>query len=71
MEHVVQQNAALVEEASAATEAMRDEAATLLQRVARFELGGAVASLPGRAPSAAPARQLAAAVKPPQVLLAA
>jgi methyl-accepting chemotaxis protein len=43
MEHVVQQNAALVEEASAATESMRDEAAALLERVSRFELGDSAA----------------------------
>ncbi len=48
MEHVVQQNAALVEEASAATESMRDEAAALLERVSRFHLGGDAASLPGQ-----------------------
>jgi len=38
MEQVVQQNATLVEEASAATESMKDQAAALLQAVARFKL---------------------------------
>jgi hypothetical protein len=35
----VQQNASLVEEASAATESMKDQAALLLQAVSRFQLG--------------------------------
>jgi methyl-accepting chemotaxis protein len=39
MEQVVQQNASLVEEASAATEAMKGQANLLLQMVARFNLG--------------------------------
>jgi methyl-accepting chemotaxis protein len=38
MEQVVQQNATLVEEASAATESMKDQAAGLLHAVARFKL---------------------------------
>jgi methyl-accepting chemotaxis protein len=39
MEQVVQQNASLVEEASAATESMKEQAAALLQAVSRFHLG--------------------------------
>jgi hypothetical protein len=39
MDQVVQQNASLVEEATAATESMRDQARSLLQTVARFKLG--------------------------------
>jgi methyl-accepting chemotaxis protein len=39
MEQVVQQNASLVEEASAATESMKDQAAALLAAVSRFQLG--------------------------------
>jgi methyl-accepting chemotaxis protein len=39
MDQVVQQNASLVEEATAATESMKDQAASLLQTVARFKLG--------------------------------
>ncbi|MEJ8838602.1 methyl-accepting chemotaxis protein [Ramlibacter sp. AN1133] len=44
MDHVVQQNAALVEEAAAAAESMKEQAALLLQRVARFRLEEAVAA---------------------------
>jgi methyl-accepting chemotaxis protein len=40
MEQVVQQNASLVEEASAATESMKAQAGALLETVARFKLGG-------------------------------
>jgi methyl-accepting chemotaxis protein len=40
MDQVVQQNASLVEEAAAATESMKSQAAALLQMVARFNLGG-------------------------------
>jgi methyl-accepting chemotaxis protein len=39
MDHVVQQNASLVEEAAAATQSMKDQAAALLQMIARFQLG--------------------------------
>jgi methyl-accepting chemotaxis protein len=39
MEQVVQQNASLVEEASAATESMKEQAAVLLQAVGRFRVG--------------------------------
>jgi methyl-accepting chemotaxis protein len=41
MEQVVQQNASLVEEATAATESMKDQANLLLQLVERFNLGDA------------------------------
>jgi methyl-accepting chemotaxis protein len=69
MEQVVQQNASLVEEASAATESMKDQAAALLNAVSRFELGepppiatrpqpsmmrGAPAPLPSRPGAALP-----------------
>ena len=40
MEQVVQQNASLVEEATAATESMKDQAGALLQTVSRFKLNG-------------------------------
>jgi methyl-accepting chemotaxis protein len=40
MEQVVQQNASLVEEATAATESMKEQAGALLQTVAHFKLGG-------------------------------
>jgi methyl-accepting chemotaxis protein len=41
MDQVVQQNASLVEEATAATESMKDQAAALLRSVSRFKLDGA------------------------------
>jgi methyl-accepting chemotaxis protein len=44
MEQVVQQNASLVEEATAATESMKDQAGALLQTVSRFKLNGQSAS---------------------------
>jgi methyl-accepting chemotaxis protein len=40
MDQVVQQNASMVEEATAATESMKEQAAALLQLVSRFKLGG-------------------------------
>jgi methyl-accepting chemotaxis protein len=40
MEQVVQQNASLVEQATAATESMKDQAGSLMQTVSRFKLGG-------------------------------
>ncbi|MBE7368791.1 methyl-accepting chemotaxis protein [Ramlibacter pallidus] len=39
MDQVVQQNASLVEEASAATESMKEQAGALLRTVSRFDLG--------------------------------
>ena len=44
MEQVVQQNASLVEEASAATESMKEQASMLLRAVSRFRLGEEVAN---------------------------
>ncbi len=44
MDQVVQQNASLVEEATAATESMKEQAAALLQLVSRFRLQGAQAT---------------------------
>jgi hypothetical protein len=38
MEQAVQQNASMVEEAAAATDALRDQAGTLFRLVARFQL---------------------------------
>ncbi len=46
MDEVTQQNAALVEEASAAAEAMQEQAATLATSVRLFKLDGAPAALP-------------------------
>jgi hypothetical protein len=47
MDQVVQQNASLVEEATAATESMKEQAGSLLDTVSRFKLGeGAAQSQP-------------------------
>ena len=51
MDHVVQQNASLVEEAAAATESMKGEAAGLQQLVARFRVAAGEAQ-PASAPVA-------------------
>jgi methyl-accepting chemotaxis protein len=40
MDHVVQQNAALVEEATGAAESMKEQAGSLLDLVSKFNLGG-------------------------------
>jgi methyl-accepting chemotaxis protein len=65
MEQVVQQNASLVEEASAATESMKEQAEALLHAVSRFHLGddhAAIAPIRVRPGSAlAPAHAMAAA----------
>ena len=77
MEQVVQQNASLVEEAAASTESLKEEARTLLQRVARFRLGaeeagGGTATVPGalqpirvRPAATSPAAPWPAALLPP------
>jgi methyl-accepting chemotaxis protein len=52
MEQVVQQNASLVEEASAATESMKDQAGALLDAVSRFQLGDLEAPINPLRPSA-------------------
>ena len=52
MERVVQQNASLVEEASAATESMKEQATALLRTVAQFRLDGSFAA--PAAPQVAP-----------------
>jgi methyl-accepting chemotaxis protein len=51
MDHTVQQNASLVEEAAAATESMKQQAMALLQLVARFRIGEAVAAPRPEAPA--------------------
>jgi hypothetical protein len=56
MEQVVQQNASLVEEVSAATESMKEEAVALFGLVSRFRLGdGAPAAPAATSRKAAPA----------------
>jgi hypothetical protein len=60
MDQVVQQNASLVEEATAATESMKEQAASLLQLVSRFKLGGEQGepkTLQAATPRSAPARK--------------
>jgi methyl-accepting chemotaxis protein len=62
MDQVVQQNASLVEEATAATESMKEQASALLQVVSRFRLRGAegeVATLQAVRPRAAAPRAAA------------
>ena len=54
MDQVVQQNASLVEEATAATESMKEQAGSLLQMVARFKL--ADRPLPAPLPAVEPIR---------------
>nr|ACF98222.1 putative methyl-accepting chemotaxis protein [uncultured bacterium 2304] len=58
MEHVVQQNASLVEESTAATQSMKEQADTLLQLVARFRLAEEVAQ-----PALPPAQQAPAPIR--------
>jgi methyl-accepting chemotaxis protein len=76
MERVVQQNASLVEEAAAATESLKEQAAGLLRLVSRFKLGDAPeAHRPHPAPRAGtPApirvRPPASAALPPAVAAA-
>jgi methyl-accepting chemotaxis protein len=53
MDQVVQQNASLVEEATAATESMRVQASSLLQMVGRFNLGAGQSAYTPLAPIAA------------------
>ena len=77
MDTVVQQNASLVEEAAAATEAMKAQAATLLELVSRFQIDASdaaptldlrpVASLPPRATAAPPSRLDRGAHKSPRL----
>ncbi|MEJ8840439.1 methyl-accepting chemotaxis protein [Ramlibacter sp. AN1133] len=64
MDQVVQQNASLVEESTAATEAMKEQAGTLLKLVARFRIGDEAAAAP--APAERP-RQAIAVVPPIRV----
>jgi methyl-accepting chemotaxis protein len=49
MDHVTQQNAALVEEAAAATESMQDQARSLADAVSVFKLDHAAAPAAARA----------------------
>ncbi|HWI83615.1 MAG TPA: hypothetical protein VNT59_16410, partial [Ramlibacter sp.] len=63
MDQVTQQNAALVEEASAAAQSMREQAGELVQAVSLFKLGGqALAARP--APQLPASRGHGAGAKP-------
>lgn len=55
MDQVTQQNAALVEEAAAATASLQDQASSLTQAVAAFNVGEAQTAAAPAAPSRAPA----------------
>jgi len=59
MDRVVQQNASLVEEATAATESMKEQAAALLALVSRFQVDGAQAAPAAPARPAPPAPPIA------------
>jgi len=65
MDQVVQQNASLVEEAAAATESMKSQAAALLQMVSRFNIGHGQAAYTPVQPLAAAAAPAAPAVEMP------
>jgi methyl-accepting chemotaxis protein len=69
MDQVTQQNAALVEETAAASEAMREQAAGLSQAVSAFKIGNvATVAAPVRTPARPAAKpSTAVAVRPPQV----
>ena len=68
MDQVVQQNASLVEEAAAATESMKSQAASLLQMVSRFNLGHAQAAFTALQPAARPQGAAEAAAPQPIAL---
>ncbi len=55
MDQVVQQNAAMVEEATAATHALKNEAGELASLVSRFKVGAGASGAPERPTLAAPA----------------
>ena len=65
MEQVTQQNAALVEEASASAQAMREQAGRLVQAVGAFKLQREQATQPAIAPARADSRLLARALPMP------
>ncbi len=66
MDQVVQQNAAMVEEATAASHSLKNEANQLKALVDRFQVGGsAVAASTRRAPAVRPAQARAATVVRP------
>jgi len=71
METVTQQNAALVEEASAAAESLMQQAGGLVTEVARFDLGqGGIAAAERAGRPATPRVTMAAAVNPARAIAA-
>ena len=54
MDELTQQNAALVEEATAAAQALTEQAANLTQLMARYRVGDVLASATPRPPAARP-----------------
>jgi methyl-accepting chemotaxis protein len=67
MDHVVQQNASLVEEATAATEAMKDQSSALLELVSRFRLSAEPGDAPRETPPASPQRGGGSYISAPQL----
>ena len=65
MDEVTQQNAALVEEASASARSLEDQAASLADSVSRFRLSAAQAATRSAAPLRAPGPSLGAAASEP------
>jgi methyl-accepting chemotaxis protein len=68
MDQVTQQNAALVEEAAAASHAMQEQAAQLAQAVSVFKLDAGARTPASAAPTGAPTRPPAQPVKAPVAL---
>ncbi|MGV7206592.1 methyl-accepting chemotaxis protein [Oxalobacteraceae bacterium A2-2] len=63
MDNVTQQNAALVEQAAAASQAMQEQAVRLAQMVSVFKVEGSRAAAPAPKPAPAPRRPAPAATK--------
>ena len=72
MDQMTQQNAALVEEAAAATDALRSQAAALAETVSFFKLGAqsGLQATPALAPAALKSAPARAAIKVPAPLKA-
>jgi methyl-accepting chemotaxis protein len=65
MDQVVQQNAAMVEEATAATHSLKNEASSLASMVSRFKVGAENAAVPQAArPGQRPATPVVNRAKP-------
>ena len=71
MDQMTQQNAALVEEAAAATDALRSQAAALAETVSFFKLGAqsGLQATPALAPAALKSAPARAAIKAPSPAL--